>query len=69
MLFPPLLVFSSVRGLCSRGTGLQECDIRNLEICEEKQERERKKKGVIRGRREALGEEIYDLLFSEPEDT
>lgn len=33
-----------------------------------KREREREK-GVIRGRREALGKEIYDLLFSEPEDT
>lgn len=33
-----------------------------------KRQRERKK-GVIKGGREALGEEIYELLFSEPEDT
>lgn len=94
--FSPPLAFSWVTGTeggcdpwqphrLQLGIGLQECDISNLEICEEKREGERKKRSQMvmkgeggrageidegEGRRQALGEERRDnLLFSEAEDT
>lgn len=95
--FSPPLAFSWVTGtgggVCDPwrprrlqpGVGLQECDISDPEICEEKREGERKIRSQMvmkgeggragetdegEGRRQALGEERRDnLLFSEPEDT